>query len=54
MKIGSWVIVRISDGTPVAEVFTPSIVAKIDRDHYKAVPIGTYLSEFNRQIKKKA
>ena len=49
--VSSWVIVRIATGEAIAETFLQHVAEAINRDKYKAVPVGEYLGELNRRIK---
>ena len=51
MKTASWMIVNKLTGESVIELFNPDIVAKINTDKYKAVPILDYLVGIAQSIK---
>jgi hypothetical protein len=47
----SWVIVRVATGEAIAETYLQHVAEAINRDKYKAVPVGEYLGQLNRRIK---
>lgn len=47
----SWVIICRDDGFPVFETWNPKLVRWLRTDRYRAVPIGEYLVNANRQIR---
>lgn len=48
MKTASWVIIRISDNEAVLETFNPKVIAAMNTERYKAVPILEYLGSLNK------
>jgi hypothetical protein len=44
----SWVFVERATGKAVMETFNPKLVAKLNTEKYRAVPIGEYLAGFNK------
>ena len=48
--IQSWVVVDL-DGKAVLETFNPKLVAALNTNKYRAVPILEYLSELNAKIR---
>jgi len=51
MKTASWVIVRLSDNSPIFETFNESVSLAVNQSKYKSVPILQYLVNFNKGIK---
>lgn len=47
----SWVIVRIDTGQAVCELYNKRLVDRINKDKYKAVPVGEWLASLNRKTK---
>lgn len=45
----SWVVVQISDNQPIFETFNPKIVAALNKEKYKAIPIYDWLASINQQ-----
>jgi len=45
----SWVVVRISDNQPILETFSPEVVAALNTEKYKAIPIYEWLASINQQ-----
>lgn len=44
------IIVRISDGKAVAELYNSKLISKINYQLYKVVPASEYLAQFNHSI----
>ncbi len=51
MKIGSWVIIENLSKLAVCELFSESLVNKINTAKYTAIPAGEYLAGINRSIR---
>jgi hypothetical protein len=51
MKTASWVIIRLSDNSPIFETFSESVALAVNQSKYKSVPILQYLVNFNKGIK---
>jgi hypothetical protein len=49
-EIGSWVIVRRTDGMAVLETFSRRVAGQINTDRYEAIPIIEYLQRLNASI----
>lgn len=47
--IGSWVIVRKSDGKAIVEIFDKSKLKKLNTSSYEAIPIQKYLGSLNKK-----
>ncbi len=45
----SWVLVRNSDNQPLAETFLKHVAEAINKDKYRAVPIGEWLGSLNKR-----
>jgi hypothetical protein len=54
MKTASWVVVQKDTGKVILETFDPKMVAAINLDRYRVIPILKYLTSLNRQIKEQA
>lgn len=44
----SYIIVERSTGKAVAELYSKSLVNKINKDKYKALPVRKYLESLNK------
>lgn len=51
LKTHSWVIVDNATGEAVVELFNPSLVAHVNLNKYKVVPILQYLQNLNKTLK---
>lgn len=48
MKAASWIIVELSTGNAVCELYTKTTVEKINNQKYKAVPVMEYLQSISK------
>lgn len=47
--VGSWIIVRKSDGKAIVEIFDKSKLKKLNTSSYEAIPIQEYLGSLNKK-----
>jgi hypothetical protein len=53
-RTASWVVVQKDTGKAILETFDPKMVAAINLDRYRVIPILEYLTTLNRQIQENA
>lgn len=51
MESKSWVIVRIADNVAMFETWNKALIAAVNTQKYKVVPIYKYLCDLNSSIK---
>lgn len=47
MRAGSWIVIRISDGQVICEIFNKKTVNKINKQKYRIETIHEYLVRLN-------
>ena len=51
---GSWVVIRRATGEAVVELFSRSLVERVDETRFEVKTIGNYLGDVNRKIREDA